>query len=333
VPITDIHAHIVPTGLPEQLETLGMANGFVLKPVDNGMVMFEYANGKRHGPIPNGLVDVEQRLRDMDAQGVDVQVLAAPPMLFAYSETGDIGAAVCRLTNDSLLAVAAEHPDRFQVFASLPLQDASAAVSEIERCSGEDAVRGVQLGTNVGGRNFDERWLDPVWTALEEHDLPALLHPWMPLAGADRLGRYHLTNLIGNPLDTTVALASLTFGGVLAQHPRLRIGTVHGGGYWPYQTGRWDHGFGCRTEAKVNIEVPPSAFYSQIYCDSLTHDRLSLKFLGERVGWDHVLVGTDYPFDMAESDPVGELRALNLGDIDERAVLERNVDAFLRRRR
>ena len=220
MPVTDIHAHIVPAGLPERLQSLGMTNSFTLKPVDDGMLMFEYANGKRHGPIPKGLVDVEQRLRDMDAQGVDVQVLATAPMLFAYSEPADIGTEVCRLTNDAMLTVAEQHSDRFQVFASLPMQDPSAAVSEIKRCAAEDAVRGVQIGTNIAGQNFDEPWLDPVWAALEEHDMPALLHPWAPLAGAERLGRYHLSNLIGNPLDTTVAVASLTFGGVLQRHPQ-----------------------------------------------------------------------------------------------------------------
>lgn len=333
MPVTDIHAHIVPAGLPERLQSVGMANSFTLKPVDDEMLIFEYANGKRHGPIPNGLVDVEQRLRDMDAQGVDVQVLATAPMLFAYSEPPNIGVEVSRLTNDAILAVAEERPDRFQVFASLPMQDPSAAVTEINRCAAEDAVRGVQIGTNIAGQNFDEPSLDPVWAALEEHDMPALLHPWSPLAGADRLGHYHLSNLIGNPLDTTVAIASLTFGGVLARHPRLRIGTVHGGGYWPYQTGRWDHGFEWRPEAKVNISVPPSTYYPQIYCDSLTHDRLSLRFLGERVGWDHVMVGTDYPFDMAERDPVGEVRAMKLDGLTERGILEENVAAFLRPRR
>ncbi|MPZ14932.1 MAG: amidohydrolase family protein [Chloroflexi bacterium] len=333
MPVTDIHAHIIPEGLLEQLAEVGLSNSPTLKPVDDDMLMFELSNGKRYGPIPMGLVDVDQRLRDMDTQGVDVQILGAAPMLFAHGESAEAGAAVSRLTNDAMLAVVAKHPDRFQVFPSLPMQDADAAVTEIERMAAEEAVRGVQIGTNVAGQNFDEPWLDPIWAALERHDLPALLHPWAPLTGADRLGRYHLSNLIGNPLDSTVAIASLTFGGVLQQHPGLRIGIVHGGGYWPYQTGRWDHGFEWRSEAKVNIQIPPSTFYGQIYCDTLTHDRTALRFLGERVGWDHVMIGTDYPFDMAERDPVGELRAIELGDANERAVLEGNVERFLRRAR
>lgn len=328
--VTDIHAHIIPDGLLDQLADVGLANPFRLEPAGEDKLMFVYANGKSHGPIPGGLVDVDQRLRDMDDQGVDVQILGAAPMVFAHSEPAEVGATVSALTNDSMLSVAAGNPDRFEVFPSLPMQDAAAAVAEIERMSPNAAVRGVQIATNAAGQNFDEPWLEPVWTALEEHDLPALLHPWAPLTGADRLGRYHLSNLIGNPLDTTVAVASLTFGGVFERHPRLRVGLVHGGGYWPYQTGRWDHGFEVRKETKVTISRPPSTYYGQIYCDSLTHDRASLLFLGERVGWDHVMIGTDYPFDMAERDPVGEVRAVSLDQSDEKAVLEENVRQFLR---
>ena len=333
MPVTDIHAHILGAGLLEQLVEAGLSTGPTMKPVGDDMVTLEFADGKHFGPIPKGLVDVGQRLRDMDAQGVDVQVLGAVPMLFSYGEQPEVGAAVSRLTNNSMLDVTAKHPDRFQVFASLPMQDPDAAVAEMQRMASEDAVRGVQIATSVAGANFDEPWLDPVWAALERHDLPVLLHPCPPIAGADRLGRYHLSNLIGNPLDTTVAVASLIFGGVLQRHPGLRVGLVHGGGYWPYQTGRWDHGFEVRQEAKANIAVPPSTFYGQIYCDSLTHDPLSLQLLGARVGWDHVMIGTDYPFDMAQADPVGQLRAVGLDADDERAVLEGNIDRFLRRAR
>jgi aminocarboxymuconate-semialdehyde decarboxylase len=328
--VTDIHAHILGESLLERLSDAGLSTRPTLRSVEDEMVMLDLANGKSHGPIPMALVDVDQRLRDMDAQGVDVQILSAVPMLFGYGESSEIGAAVCRTTNDSMLAVAAKHPHRFQVFPSLPMQDASAAVAEIERMAAETSVRGVQIGTNVAGNNLDEPSLGPIWAALEQHDLPALLHPCPPLVGVNRMGGYHLSNLIGNLVETTLAIASLTFGGVLERHPGLRIGLVHGGGYWPYQTGRWDHGFELRREAQVTIQVSPSTFYGQVFCDTITHDRAALQFLGERVGWDHVMIGTDYPFDMAERDPVGELRAIGLDAGDEKAALELNVDRFLR---
>jgi len=328
--VTDIHAHIIAEGLLDELTGAGMSTRPVLTPVEGDMLLLEFANGRRYGPIPSGLVDIEQRLTDMDDQGIDIQVLGAVPMLFGHGETPEVGAEVSRITNDSMLAVAGEHPERFQVMGSLPMQNPELAVAEIERISSEKAVRGVQIGTHVAGKNLDEPSLDPIWAALEQHDLPALLHPCPPIIGSERLGSYHLSNLIGNPLDSTVAVASLTFGGVLGRHPGLRVGLVHGGGYWPYQTGRWDHGFEWRKEAKVNIDVPPSTFYGQVYCDSLTHDRASLRFLGERVGWDHVMVGTDYPFDMAEREPVAEIGAAGIGEAAERAVLEKTVDRFLR---
>jgi aminocarboxymuconate-semialdehyde decarboxylase len=330
MPVTDIHAHIVADGLLEQLNEAGLSTRPQLTPVEDGMLLLEFANGKRHGPIPAGLVDLDQRLRDMDEQGVDIQILGAVPMLFAHGEPPEVGTAVSRITNDSMLAVAAAHPARFQVFPSLPMQDPGAAVAEIERMSAEPAVRGVQIATHVAGTNLDDPGLEPVWAALAANDLPALLHPCPPIAAGNRLGGYHLSNLIGNPLESTIAVGSLTFGGVFQRHPGLRIGLVHGGGYWPYQTGRWDHGFEWRREAKVNIQVPPSTFYGQVFCDSLTHDRASLRFLGERIGWDHVMVGTDYPFDMAERDPVDEVKAAGLDAAAERGVLSENVDRFLR---
>jgi aminocarboxymuconate-semialdehyde decarboxylase len=330
VAVTDIHAHILVESLLEQLTDAGLSTRPTLRSVDDDMMMLDLANGKSHGPIPTTLVNVDQRLRDMDAQGVELQILSAVPMLFGYAESTEIGTAVSRLTNDSMLAVTARNPDRFQVFASLPMQDAGTAVAEIERLAGETVVRGVQIGTNVAGNNLDDPLLGPIWAALERYELPALLHPCPPLVGVNRMGGYHLSNLIGNLVETTVAIASLAFGGILERHPGLRIGLVHGGGYWPYQTGRWDHGFEWRREAQVNLQVPPSTFYGQVFCDTITHDRGSLRFLGERVGWDHVMIGTDYPFDMAEPDPVGELRGIGLDPSKERAVLEGNVKHFLR---
>ncbi len=157
-----------------------------------------------------------------------------------------------------------------------------------------------------------------------------LLHPAPPTPAGARVSNYHLRNFIGNPLDSTIGIAQLLFGGVLQRFPKLRVGLVHGGGFWPYQTGRWDHGWGWRPEAKIHIEVPPSTFHGQIYCDSLTHDADSLRFLGGRVGWDHVMVGTDYPFDMAEDEPVRAVEALQLDDADESTVLRQTAETFLR---
>jgi aminocarboxymuconate-semialdehyde decarboxylase len=330
MPVIDIHAHILPEGLLDNLTEAGLTAQPKLLAHSDEMIMLEFVDGKRFGPVPIGIVDIDRRLADMDRQGVDVQMLGAVPMVFGHGEAPEVGAKVAAITNDAMLEVAQMHPDRFEVFASLPMQDAQLAVAEIERMTEHTNVRGVQIGTHVAGGDLDDPDLDEIWGALEASDMPALLHPCPPIAAGNRLGKYHLGNFIGNPLDSTIAIASLVFGGVLQRHPNLRIGIVHGGGYWPYQTGRWDHGWGWRPEAQEHIKEVPSTYYSQIYCDTLTHDADSLRFLGGRVGWDHLMIGTDYPFDMSEQDPVTKVRDLGLEERDETAVLRNNTKAFLR---
>jgi aminocarboxymuconate-semialdehyde decarboxylase len=146
------------------------------------------------------------------------------------------------------------------------------------------------------------------------------------LAGADRLHGYYLQNLIGPPLESTIAMGRLIFGGVLERHPALRFGWVHGGGFTPYQIGRWDHGWACRPEPRVAVDAtPPRTYFGRMYFDTLTHDPLSLELLGRRVGWDHVMVGSDYPFDMSSSDPVGDVEAVDMTEEARVQVLERTA--------
>jgi aminocarboxymuconate-semialdehyde decarboxylase len=162
--------------------------------------------------------------------------------------------------------------------------------------------------------------------------LPVWFHPdQRSIAGADRLSDYYMQNFIGIPLDSTIAATRLIFGGVLETFPDLRFGFCHGGGFTPYQVGRLEHGWGVRKEAQLNIkDKGPREYFSTMYFDSLTHDALSLELLGRRVGWDHVVLGSDYPFDMASLDPVGGVEAVGLGEGDKAMVLEGNAARFLR---
>jgi aminocarboxymuconate-semialdehyde decarboxylase len=283
------------------------------------------------GPVPLAMFDLEARLADMDAARVDRQVIAVPPPQLLYHLPPGVGADFARVQNDAAVRVTKRSPDRLHVFGTLPLQHPAAAVGEIERLAGESRVRGVQIGTNVAGANLDDAALDPVWSALAEARLPVWVHPdQRTVAGADRLRSYYLGNLIGNPHETTLAIACLIFGGVLQRHPALRIGFVHGGGFAPYQLGRWDHGWRCRPEVHAAIDQPPSEYFRRMYFDTLTHDRDALEFLGRRVGWRHVVLGSDYPFDMAAARPVDGIDALGLSETDRCAVLSGNAEEFLR---
>jgi aminocarboxymuconate-semialdehyde decarboxylase len=190
----------------------------------------------------------------------------------------------------------------------------------------------VQIGSNINGTDVDDPTLEPVWAELERWNLPVWFHSdQRSIAGADRLQTYYLQNLIGIPLESTIAAAKLIFGGVLDRHPDLRFGFTHGGGFSPYQLGRWEHGWTVRPEPKVNIaETGPRRFYGTMFFDSLTHDALSLELLGRRVGWDHVVLGSDYPFDMASTDPVAGVEAVELSPADRALVLEGTAHRFLR---
>ncbi len=327
----DIHAHAI---VPAALERMAQAHP------EHGPVLFE-EEGRRYlrypgraplGPLPDGIFDPAIRLADMDRQHVDTQVIAIPPPNFHYHVPAEVGVDFATIQNDELMALSDTEPDRFHVFGTLPLQDVAASVEEIGRIVGFDRVRGVQIGSNVDGVDLDSPGLEPVWEALDAADLPVWVHSdQRSIAGADRLNTYYLQNFVGIPLEGTIAAAKLIFGGVLERHPGLRFGFTHGGGFSPYQIGRWEHGWGVRPEAKVHItENGPRRQFSGLYFDSLTHDPLSLAFLGDRMGWDHVVLGSDYPFDMAATDPVGALEAAGVTGADLEAVLSGTAARFLR---
>jgi aminocarboxymuconate-semialdehyde decarboxylase len=328
VAIIDVHSHIFTDALIAALADSGMRSELAYALEPDGQVMLTFDGKPRLGPIPQGIREVDARLRDMDRQGVDMQILATAPMMFSYDEPPAVGLEIARRSNDCFIGIARQHPRRFNVFAQLPLQDVELSRVELRRVAAEPLVRGVQVGSHVDGTNLDDPAFEPLWADLERSSLPVLVHPYHP-AGANRMRSHYLHNLVGNPLDSTIAIASLIFGGVTDRFPGLRFCFVHGGGFAPYQIGRWDHGWAHRAESR-GIDRPPSEYLQGMYFDTLTHDPLSLRFLGQRAGWDHVVLGSDYPFDMATPDPVRAVEEVVLDPDSLRAVLEGNAEALLR---
>lgn len=323
----DVHAHAIPDGLVDDLARLSADHAPRMEHGERG-VFLVFPSGRRSGPLPRGMFDSETRLADMDRQRVHHQVLSAPPVHFFYDAPVSVAAEFAAAGNDAIRRLARENAERLSAMITLPLQDIGAALAELDRVGAEPDVRGVAIGTAIAGRNHDEADLEPVWSRLQELDLPILVHPIdVPL---DRLSRYYLRNFIGNPLDTTISIASVIFGGVLERHPDLRFVYLHGGGFAPYQLGRFDHGWHVRPEAGDAIDRNPREYFAKLFFDTLTHDADSCRFLIARAGPDRVMLGSDYLFDMADPDPVRAVERLGLDDDAQRKVLETTAGAFLR---
>jgi len=274
------------------------------------------------------MYELDERLAVMDRQGVDMQMLAIPPILYYYDQPPSVGAAIARAANDHLVRQVNASPDRFVVAGTLPMQDPQLALQELHRIVDIPEVQALQIGSHIDGRNLDESDFGPVWGAIADAGLAVIIHPYH-VAGADRMKRHYLWNLIGNPNDSTIAIGSLILGGVLERLPTLKIVLVHGGGCAPYLVGRWDHAWEARDDVRALTNKLPSETLRSCYFDSLTHDTESLRFLGTRFGWEHVLLGSDYPFDMADDDPVSSVRKLGLSEAQEHRVLALNAESFL----
>ena len=271
-------------------------------------------------PFPRELWDTERRLRDMDQHGVDMQVLAPTVFTFFYEQERALGLACAMLQNDEIAAEIKRHPGRFIGLGGVPLQAPELAVGELKRAMTQLGLHGAMIGSNVNTRNLDDPALAPFWAAAETLGAFIFVHPHAG-AAAERLGSYYLKNLVGLPFETTVAGASLVFGGVLERHPGLKVCLSHGGGFLPYQAGRFRHGFEVRPEAKVNLPDGPQESIGRLFYDTILHDKHTLEFLVSSVGPQYVLLGSDYPFDMGNLDCVARVEALDIPAKDRDLIL------------
>jgi aminocarboxymuconate-semialdehyde decarboxylase len=316
----DVHAHCVPVGVIETLRAEGGRYGIEISESD-GRYAALIAGRVQTRPIIPPLLDLPKRLTAMDATGVDVQLIASWIDLTAYALEPAAGARYARMFNEALAATAAEAPGRFRPLATVPLQDPQSAAAELRHAVASLGAVGAEIATTVDGIELDDPGLEPFWAAAEELRALVLVHPYASLAGR-HVSRYGLNNLIGNPAESTVAVGHLIFGGVLERHPGLRLVVVHGGGFAPYQIGRWDRGWttGARGAAE-HLTRLPSEELRNLYFDTVLHSAQSLRHLVDVVGADHVLLGSDYPFVMGEPEPVSALAAVPGLEEEERELI------------
>ena len=251
------------------------------------------------------LTDIELRLKDMDKMGIDVQAVSPAPNQTYYWTDPGMGAELARSVNERIARIAAQWPDRFVGLGTVPLQDAGLAVSELEHCVRHLGLRGVEINPSVNGLDLSDQklGLDRFFAKVQELDVIVFMHP-IGFTQGERLVDHYFNNVIGNPLETTVAASHLIFDGVMQRFPKLKIVLPHAGGYLAHYWARMDHAFKARPDCRVHIRRKPSSYLEKFYFDTITFDRGMLRHLVERFGADHVLLGTDYPYDMGMEHPL-----------------------------
>lgn len=284
------------------------------------------ANAKLFAEIAPNLNGVEQRLTDMDRLGVDVQAISPSPGQYYYFAPPELGRNAARLVNDGISQAVSLHPDRLVGMGTVPLQNTEMAVAELRRCVGELGLRGVEVGTFVAGEELAAERLRPFFAAAEELGILVFMHP-LGFSHGERLAEHYLDNILGNPLDSAIALSHLIFGGVLDAYPGLKLCVAHGGGYLPGYWGRMDHAYRAREDCRQRIRRQPSSYLRQVWLDTLVFDQDQLDSLVQTHGADKLCLGTDYPFDMAEPDPVGFHG--RLGEADKARIMGLNAAALL----
>jgi aminocarboxymuconate-semialdehyde decarboxylase len=254
------------------------------------------------------LTGITERLRDMDRMGVDVQAVCPAPYHFFYFTEPDYGAELAREVNEGIAKLVADTPDRFVGLGSVPLQNADLAVRELDYAVKSLGLRGVEICTNVNGKNLTDPSLklEKFFARCEELGVLIFMHP-LGYTQADRLTNHYFNNVIGNPLESTVAVSHLIFDGVMARHPKLKVLVAHGGGFIAHYWARMDHAWRARADTRTVIKRTPSSYLKKFYFDTITHDPVMLGRLIEQYGADHVVLGTDYPYDMADDNPLDTL--------------------------
>jgi aminocarboxymuconate-semialdehyde decarboxylase len=327
--VYDVHAHCIPPEFRAWLEAGGRDHGLQILEEGPGICV-RFNDRFTTAPLRDTLGDMSARIQAMDRMGIDTQLLAGWIDLTGYDLEPGHGAAYARRHNDTLAEHADLHPDRFLPLATLPLQDPSRAAEELRRAMGELGMVGAQIATTVGSDWLDQRPLDEVWEAATELNALIVLHPMAPLSGV-ALDRFFMSNMIGRPAETTIALAGLIFSGVFDRHPDLVMCAVHGGGFAPFQVGRMNRGYRVKPELTAqHANRLPGDYLSRLYFDTVVHDTGVLRFLIDSMGADQVLVGTDYPFEMGDDDPVGLVESVaGIEPEEKEAILTGNVERLL----
>jgi aminocarboxymuconate-semialdehyde decarboxylase len=321
----DIHAHIVvPQAAAHAKPYIDHASAPLVRFSD---AVSREVNAQQVKDVENVMTTIDRRLRDLDAMGIDIQVIAPAPGQNYYSLDARVAEVTHRLANDGVAEYCARKPDRFLGLGVVSLQEPELAVRELDYIMGHLKLKGVEILTNVEGQELSDPKFRPFFAKAEELGAFIMMHP-NGFTHGDRLSHFYFNNVLGNPLETTIALHHLIFSGTLARFPELKLMAVHGGGFLPGYSGRIDHAWGARMDSHADLPLAPSTYLRQVYLDTVVFTYHQLAYLIEVFGPDRILMGTDYPFDMAEFNPVGHIAGVRGMD---QTTLERIAGGNARR--
>lgn len=302
----DLHNHVIPEAVVNAIVRDPDRYGFKIE--QRGGKRY-YTIGGRTNELAPTFYNADAKIAWMDRVGLDVAAISVGPPIYFYWVKPEVGLEAARLANDGIAQMVAKYPDRLRGMAHLPMQDPDAAITELERAVKEHKFKAVEIGTSIEGVQLSDPKFRKVLKTIEQLGCFIFAHPYK-CSAQGAMDAYYLQNFIGFPLDTTIMVAHLMFSGALDELKKLRILLAHGGGYVPYQIGRFEHGHKVRPEAKVNKPSPPRELFKRFYFDMLTHDPQAARHLINMVGADRVVIGTDHPFDMGPDSPIGAVDAI-----------------------
>ena len=274
--------------------------------------------------VPRLMLDLAERLAQMQRMGVDMQVVAPAPAQQHYWADDDLSVALSRVQNDDMAAFVAHDPERLVGMGTLPMRFPDRAVAEATRAVEELGLVGFQIDSHVEERELSDPAFDPLYARLSALRAPLFIHP-LGFSHGQRLSPFFMVNSVGQPLEETIAISHLILGGVLDRHPALDVVIAHGGGYFPFYAGRMDHAWKARPEVRRLTSEPPSQYLKRLWFDTCVFRPELIEALVAAVGADRVMLGSDYPFDMGDTDPVALVRQARLDEADRAKILSTNA--------
>ena len=323
----DFHTHIIPENIPDFSKRFKGDRWPVLQRTCSCGANIMVA-GNVFREVTDQVWSPEKRIQDMEREKVDMQVLSPIPVTFSYWAPAEEAEIMVRIQNDFIAETVNQYPTKFIGLGTVPLQNATFAIREMDRCIHELGLKGIEIGTNVNGKNLDDPSLVEFFEMCEKWEVPLFVHPWETLGG-ERMPRHNLMYTVGMPSETALAAASLILGGVMEKFPRLKICFSHGGGSFPFILPRLDKGWQVWPHLRL-IDKPPSYYAKKFYFDSIVNDPVNIKYLVENFGHDRVIMGSDYPFLLREVPP-GQVidDAMALTSEQKLAMLGENALKFL----